>query len=142
MRPLPFRCPKLRCTDLKVTAGINAIQLAIAAVSAWLPNGGLRIVRDACPNLLAETALYRYADEGAGPSENPLDEHNHALAALRYLVSRIEQRPMARRPAPVASSSASEEEPREAARILAAGKLREQQERRMWVHPWCWTSWR
>jgi hypothetical protein len=125
MRPVPFRCPKLRCADLKAIAGINAIQLGIAAVTARLPNGGLRIVPDACPSLLAEAALYRYPDEGAGPGENPLDEHNHALAALRYLVSLIDQRRMARRRAPEPNSSATPEEAREAARVLAEGKLQE-----------------
>jgi hypothetical protein len=29
-------------------------------------------------------------------SDTPLDEHNHALAALRYLISRLDERKMAR----------------------------------------------
>ena len=30
-------------------------------------------------------------DEAAPASENPIDAHNHALAALRYLVSRLDK---------------------------------------------------
>ena len=58
----------------------------------------MRILRESCPNLLAEARLYRYAETTAGraTSENPLDNHNHALAALRYLVSRIDAGFMAR----------------------------------------------
>ena len=53
--------------------------------------------RAAVPILLAEAALYRYGDnaEDRG-SETPVDEHNHALAALRYLISRLDARQMAR----------------------------------------------
>jgi hypothetical protein len=44
-----------------------------------------------------EAGLYRYGD---GPrdqyAEVPLDEHNHALAALRYLISRLDAHHMAR----------------------------------------------
>jgi len=51
----------------------------------------------ACPNLLREASLYRYSDDRTDRrSENPVDEHNHALDALRYLVTKIDQRQMAR----------------------------------------------
>jgi hypothetical protein len=42
-------------------------------------------------NLIAEARLYRYptAAEREHHGENPIDAHNHALAALRYLASRI-----------------------------------------------------
>jgi hypothetical protein len=39
-----------------------------------------------------EAGLYRYGDAG----EAPVDEHNHALSALRYLISRLDARKMAR----------------------------------------------
>ena len=46
-----------------------------------------------CPNLLAEAALYRYSDNPAErKAEVPIDEHNHAISALRYLLSRIDAR--------------------------------------------------
>src|SRR5262249_60555173 len=42
-------------------------------------------------------SLYRYSDDRTDRrSETPVDEHNHALAALRYLVSAIDARQMAR----------------------------------------------
>ena len=63
-----------------------------------LRTGRLKVRRDACPNLIAEARLYRYptAAERALRGENPVDEHNHALAALRYLVSRIDARTLAK----------------------------------------------
>jgi hypothetical protein len=46
-----------------------------------------------CPNLLAEAALYRYSDNPAErKAEVPIYEHNHAISALRYLLSRIDAR--------------------------------------------------
>jgi hypothetical protein len=44
----------------------------------------------ACQNLLAEASLYRWGKED-GDAETPLDDHNHALAALRYLISRLDE---------------------------------------------------
>jgi hypothetical protein len=89
------RC-ELRCAGFTVQAGDNALRPGIAAVSARLENGTLRMVEGACPNLLAEAALYRYSDDPRERNaETPVDEHNHALAALRYLVSRLDARRMA-----------------------------------------------
>jgi hypothetical protein len=89
---------ELRAAGLVVRKGDNDIRLGIAAVAARLRTGRLRVVRGACPNLLAEAALYRYpsASERLTPGENPVDENNHALAALRYLVSRLDARFLAR----------------------------------------------
>jgi hypothetical protein len=88
---------QLCCAGFKVRAGDNDIRPGIAAVRARLENGSLRVLAGACPNLLAEAGLYRY-----GPAtdnarcENPVDEYNHALAALRYLISKLDARLMAR----------------------------------------------
>lgn len=81
------RC-ELRCAGFSVREGSNAIRPGIAAVSARVENGTLKIVRGSCPHLLAEAQLYRYEEGGKG--ESPEDEHNHALAALRYLVSGLD----------------------------------------------------
>ena len=85
-----------------VREGSNALRPGIAAVSARLENGTLRVLEGRCPNLLYEASLYRYSDAvGERHAEVPVDEHNHALAALRYLVSRLDERRMAgRRPGP------------------------------------------
>lgn len=77
---------ELRHAGLTVRRGDNDIRAGIAAVTARLRTGRLRVSRPGCPNLLAEAKLYRY--DGAG--ELPVDAHNHALGALRYLVSKID----------------------------------------------------
>jgi hypothetical protein len=96
---------ELRAGGLAVRRSDNDIRLGIAAVSARLRTGRLKVLGRACPNLLAEARLYRYptAAERALCGENPVDEHNHALAALRYLISRLDARFIARlrrRPVP------------------------------------------
>ena len=80
---------ELRCADFKVMKGINAIRPGIAAVSARIQSGRLRILAGQCPNLLLEGGLYRY-DPRLPNAETPMDEHNHAMDALRYLVSTID----------------------------------------------------
>src|SRR5262249_37037571 len=49
------------------------------------------------PNLCAEARLYRYPSEAERKltGEKPVDEHNHALGALRYVASRVDARHMA-----------------------------------------------
>jgi hypothetical protein len=75
-------------------------------VTPRLRTGRLKVLAPACPNLVAESRLYRYptAGEQDAEGENPLDAHNHALGALRYLVSKLDARFLARlrggRPAP------------------------------------------
>jgi hypothetical protein len=90
---------ELICADFTVRRGHNALRPGIAAVSARLEDGRLRVLEGACPHLLAEAGLYRYSPEPEDRgSEAPVDEHNHALAALRYLISRLDERRMARLP--------------------------------------------
>ena len=89
---------ELRCADYVIRRGDNALRTGIAAVTARLRAGKLRILEGRCPNLLAEACLYRWSAASAerGDAEAPVDDHNHALAALRYLVSRLDKRKMAR----------------------------------------------
>jgi hypothetical protein len=111
---------EFRRAGLKILRGENALQAGIAAVHARLRTSRLRVVRSACPNLLAEAKLYRYpkseiasskhqvadskaedgsselSDLGFTGSETPIDQHNHALAALRYLISRLDSGFLAR----------------------------------------------
>src|SRR6266851_1441180 len=87
---------ELRCVGVVVCKGDNEKRPGIAAVRARLEDGSLRVVAGSCPNLLAESGLYRYDPEARGKSETPLDEHNHAMDALRYVISRIDARRMAR----------------------------------------------
>jgi hypothetical protein len=89
---------ELRRAGHTVRKGINDIRLGIAAVTARLRTGRLRIDARRCSWLCAEAKLYRYPStaERAILGENPIDEHNHALGALRYLVSRVDARYIAR----------------------------------------------
>lgn len=89
---------ELRAAGLIVCKGDNDIRHGIAAVTARIRTGRLKVRRGSCPNLIEEAQLYRYptAEETAGTGENPLDEYNHALGALRYLVSRLDVRFIAR----------------------------------------------
>jgi hypothetical protein len=76
---------------IKVVKGVNDLRAGIGAVSARIENGGLKILEGRCPNLLAEAGLYCYSDDPRErQAEIPIDEHNHALAALRYLVMGID----------------------------------------------------
>jgi hypothetical protein len=88
----------LRASGLVVRRGDNDIRPGIAAVTARLRTGRLKVRRDACPELLNEARLYRYpsAAERALRGENPVDDHNHALGALRYLISRLDAHFIAR----------------------------------------------
>ncbi len=75
---------------MAVRKGINKQDTGIAAVRARLETGRLRVLDAACPNLLAEAELYRYDPEQPG-SEKPIKENDHALDALRYLISRLDR---------------------------------------------------
>jgi hypothetical protein len=81
------RC-ELRRAGFTVHRGSNAIAAGIAAVTARLGEGTLRVQQGRCPNLLAEAQLYRY--DPSGETELPLGQHNHALDALRYLISALD----------------------------------------------------
>jgi len=77
-------------------AGRNDIRAGIARVREWLALGLVRIAPGACPNLLEEVQRYKYdTDPRHSRSELPVDEYNHGLAALRYLVMGL-PRPKAR----------------------------------------------
>ena len=93
----------------------------IAAVSARLESGRLKVVPGPCPNLLAEAELYRYSDDPTDKrAETPLDENNHALAALRYLVTQLDARKGIRpRPMETEAEKKKQREERERARQKA-----------------------
>jgi hypothetical protein len=84
---------EMRRENFMVRRGNNALRPGIGAVTARIESGRLKIVAGRCPNLLAEAELYRYGTGGGDRrAEQPVDESNHALAALRYLVSRLDNR--------------------------------------------------
>jgi hypothetical protein len=85
---------ELRAANFSVRRGDNDIRLGIQAVSARVRTGRLKVLRAACPNLIAEAELYRYptAQERKIQGENPIDDNNHALGALRYLISKLDHK--------------------------------------------------
>jgi hypothetical protein len=83
---------ELRVAGFKINPGHNTIRPGIAAVQARIRSGTLKICHGACPNLMAEAGLYRYDEEAGKNNEQPIGEHDHALDALRYLISRLDQR--------------------------------------------------
>ena len=97
---------ELRIAGLKVLPGRNDIRSGIAAVTARIRSGGLKVLATGCPNLIAEASRYRYpaAHERTQTGENPVDDNNHALGALRYLISRIDGRGCRVREAPGAAA--------------------------------------
>jgi hypothetical protein len=88
---------ELRVADFKIRRGNNDVRSGIMAVSARIEDGTLKVLEGRCPNLLAEAGLYRYGDTAADQTgETPIDSHNHALGALRYLISRLDARKVER----------------------------------------------
>ena len=85
---------EFRIAGLVVRRGKNEIRPGIAAVNARIRSKALVIHPTLCRNLIAEAQLYRYPtpDERQIFGENPIDADNHALGALRYLISRIDAR--------------------------------------------------
>jgi hypothetical protein len=138
---------ELRAAGLKVLRGDNDIRLGIAAVTARLRTKRLVVSRPRCPSLIDEAGLYRYpaTSERAALGEKPIDEHNHALGALRYLVSCLDARFIARL-RKLAGSRADraqgpiEEEPahQDAEQVC---KERERERRDLWSNPDVWESW-
>jgi hypothetical protein len=85
---------EFRSAGHTIRKGFNDIRLGIAALTARIRTGRLRINPLRCPDLVAEAKLYRYPSESERKlvGENPVDDNNHALGALRYLVSRLDSK--------------------------------------------------
>src|SRR5262249_44699970 len=82
---------ELRRAGLTVNPADNNIQQGIGLFTARLRTAKLKVLAT-CRNLLTEAKLYRYPTAGERETlgENPIDAHNHALAALRYLIARVD----------------------------------------------------
>lgn len=120
---------ELRCAGVSVLPGKNALTPGLAAVTSRLEAGTLRAIEGRCPHLLAEAGLYRYDDTPfSRRGETPLDAHNHALAALRYLIYRLDFRRSKGRPGERPDDAADAPRP-----SPPEGKLRE---RHWWDENW------
>jgi hypothetical protein len=103
---------ELRRAGFTVREAKNALRPGIAAVNARIQSGMLLIKDGACPNLLCEAGLYRYSDNPSERhAETPLDEYNHALSALRYLIMKIDAHRLAGRPPAPPPAKPAEPEP-------------------------------
>jgi hypothetical protein len=107
----PSDIAELCRAGLVVKRGENAIRIGISHVTGRLQSGRLK-VDPRCVNLLAEARLYRYptATEREALGESPIDAHNHALGALRYLIASIDKRGPARRQEPAPEQEREREE--------------------------------
>jgi hypothetical protein len=107
---------ELRAAGLAVRPGDHDIRPGIAAVTARIRTGRLKVCRRACPHLVEEARRYRYPtpSERAVLGEDPVDADNHALAALRYLVACLDARFLARLRRPGPSAPAAPAMPRPA----------------------------
>jgi hypothetical protein len=56
----------------------------IDLVTERIRTGRLKVVRSACMPLIREAGMYRYDPEKR--SDNPVDDDNHAMDAMRYLI--------------------------------------------------------
>src|SRR5262249_28043377 len=123
------RC-ELRLANFVVRQGVNELRVGIMAVATRIEQGTLRVLEGRCPNLVYEAGLYRYSDDpGDAGRETPVDEHNHALAALRYLIAALDKGRLARGPRFPASPALSAEEA--AAQARAAEEAQRERERRL-----------
>jgi hypothetical protein len=88
----PGSIEMFRRNNLPCREAMNRILPGVQAVTARINSGRLKVVRS-CLNLIKEAGLYRYPtpEEKKIPNENPLDQDNHALAALRYMVCGIDR---------------------------------------------------
>ena len=136
---------ELRAAGFKILKGNNSIRLGIQAVSARARTNRLRI-NHGCTNLFAEAGLYRYPEksEQAVLGEEPLDDNNHALGALRYLVSMIDKKFIAklRKHQKLDIQNTKEEENLlEKAQMLYNYKPQESKENNLLTNEEVWTSW-
>jgi hypothetical protein len=103
---------ELLIAGFKVQPGDNRIRPGIAAVTGRLESGRLKVLEGRCPNLLAEAHMYRYDGRESMGTENPVEEHNHAMDALRYLICGLDARRMGQGGGPNSPDAPSRPKPK------------------------------
>jgi hypothetical protein len=86
---------ELKKANFRVRRGGTDPRAGINAVNSRIRNGTLKIIEGKCANLLNESALHHYDPDNKN-IETPVKENDHALDALRYLISRIDEGRMLR----------------------------------------------
>lgn len=83
----PDRVDKLRRNHLNVRDVSNDIEAGINAVRALFKANRVHI-HSSCINLISELETYHYPEKKSDKNEPelPVDEHNHALSSLRYML--------------------------------------------------------
>lgn len=84
---------KLRRGGHKVKKANKSVIAGIEAVNARINTGRLKIIERLCPALVGEAEGYIFdIDEDDMGGDKPLDENNHAMDSLRYMVAGIDIR--------------------------------------------------
>jgi phage terminase large subunit len=89
----PDSIQEMRRAGIRCVPAMNDILIGINAVNARIDSGTLHISND-CRALIAESQAYHYPEDKA--TEKPIDEFNHAMDALRYLVMGVDKGKVAR----------------------------------------------
>jgi hypothetical protein len=73
--------------------GAGSVSYGISLVHERIKDGTLKLVKGTTPALLDEAEQYHYpSSEDQTNGDNPVDEHSHAMDALRYLVTAIDRK--------------------------------------------------
>lgn len=88
----PDRITTLKASGLRAVGAQKEIMAGINSVQTTMKNNRWFIVAEACPGADLEFTMYRYPDEDESKStkDQPLDEDNHAMDAIRYLIHNYE----------------------------------------------------
>jgi hypothetical protein len=107
----PGQAATLRKRGLTVRKANNDILSGIAMVTARIRTGRLKVL-SSCANLIAEARRYRWPTEAerAVRGEKPVSVDNHAMDALRYVVSKMPERSRRREQPPPPRDDDSDEQ--------------------------------
>lgn len=88
----PDRITTLKAAGLRAVGAQKEIMAGINSVQTVMKHDRFFIVADKCPGADLEFTMYRYPDEDENKStkDQPLDEDNHAMDAIRYFVHNYE----------------------------------------------------
>jgi phage terminase large subunit len=85
----PEAIRELKKHDMDCKRAVNNITYGIDAVNGLAENGQL-FISDRCIHTREEAEVYCYSDKNL--KEKPLDQFNHAMSALRYLIASARRR--------------------------------------------------
>ena len=84
---------KLRKGGHKCYKANKRIEEGVDAVHARINSGKLKILRSACPAVIAESQTYHYKeDDEVTIGDKPVDMDNHAMDCLRYLIMGLDRK--------------------------------------------------